>query len=63
MMNVRSLLDRWPGEGLALSFMLICLIGLRALVAVAWRALTPFVLSSVIAFGLLYYCASNALLL
>ena len=63
MMNVRSLLGHWPSEGLALSFMLICLTGFRALIAVAWRALTPFVLCSVIAFGLLYYCTCNALLL
>ena len=46
----RSLLGHWLGEGLALSFMLICLTGLRALVTVAWKALTPFVLCSIIAF-------------
>ena len=63
MMNVWNLLGHWPSEGLSLSFMLICLTGLHALVVVAWRALTPFVLCSVIAFWLLYYCASNALLL
>ena len=44
-------------------FMLIYLTGLHALVAVAWKVLMPFVLCSVISFGLLYYCASNALLL
>jgi hypothetical protein len=43
--------------------MLIYLAGLRALVVVVFEGLMPFVLWFVIAFGLLYHCASNALLL
>jgi hypothetical protein len=43
--------------------MLIYLTGLRALVVVVFEGLMPFVLWFVIAFGLLYHCTSDVMLL
>jgi len=63
MMNVRSLLGRWPGEGLNLRFsisFMFLLVGLRGHVFVSSK--TAFwIFASCISFGLLHTCTCNAL--
>ena len=63
MMNMQSLLGRWPGEGLNLRFsisFMFLLVSLHGLVFVSSK--TAFsIFASCIAFGLLHTCACNAL--